>query len=86
MKYYDLDIKEKKIIKDFEKKSFISVSNRMSEMRRYRTYAKSTLDKKRNVNIRLSERDLQKVKAKAVEKGMPYQTLASSVLHEYVSK
>ena len=86
MKYYELDKKEKEILDDFEKESFMSVPRKASEIRRYRTYTKSTLNKRRNMNIRLSERDVQKMKAKAAEKGIPYQTLASSVLHEYTSR
>ena len=86
MKYYELDTSEKEILKDFEKESFKSVPKKQLEIRRYRTYAKSTLTKQRNINIRLSDRDLQKMKAKAAEKGIQYQTLVSSILHEYTSR
>lgn len=86
MKYYELDKTEKDILKDFEEESFKSVPQKSSEIRRFKAYAKSTLNKQRNINIRLSERDVQKMKAKAAEKGIPYQTLASSVLHEYTSR
>ena len=86
MKYYELDKTEKDILKDFEEESFKSVPKKYSEVRKFKGYAKSTLNKQRNINIRLSERDMQKMKAKAAEKGIPYQTLVSSVLHEYSSK
>ena len=36
------------------------------------------------MNIRISERDLKDLKARAAEEGVPYQTLVSSVLHDYV--
>ena len=42
-----------------------------------------TLNKTRNINIRLSERDLQKLKVKAMERGLPYQTLVASVVHQF---
>ncbi|HSX02582.1 MAG TPA: hypothetical protein VLI05_04710 [Candidatus Saccharimonadia bacterium] len=45
-------------------------------------YAKNTLNKTKNINIRLSERDLYRLRAKAIEEGIPYQTLASSILHK----
>jgi len=86
MKYYELDKSEKEMLKDFEESALKSVPRKVSEARRYRSYTKTTLNKARNVNIRLSERDLQKIKMKAVEKGIPYQTLASSILHEYTSR
>lgn len=41
--------------------------------------------KSRNINIRISEHDLEQVKRRAEREGLPYQTLISSVLHKYVS-
>lgn len=83
MKYFKLDDQEKKIKKDFEKGKFVSVDNLKKEKRAYRQYAEDTLSKKTNINIRLSRKVLQKLKAKAAENGIPYQTLASSILHRY---
>jgi hypothetical protein len=37
------------------------------------------------VKIRLSSGDLSDIQAKALEEGIPYQTLIASVLHKYVS-
>lgn len=86
MKYYELDKSEKEILNVFDAGVFGRAPRKASETYRYRRYAKATLNKARNVNIRLSERDLQKIKMKAAEKGIPYQTLASSILHEYTSR
>ncbi|CAI2934003.1 protein of unknown function [Aminobacter niigataensis] len=33
---------------------------------------------------RVAERDLARLKARAAEEGMPYQTLINSILHKYV--
>ena len=41
--------------------------------------------KSRNINIRISEYDLDQVKRRAEREGLPYQTLISSILHKYVS-
>ena len=41
--------------------------------------------KTRNINIRISEHDLETVKRRAEREGLPYQTLISSILHKYVS-
>jgi len=86
MKYYELDATEKKILKDLESGFLVGVKGKGKEMQRYRSAAKATLNRVRNINLRLSERDLQKMKSKAAEKGVPYQTLATSVLHEYSSR
>jgi predicted DNA binding CopG/RHH family protein len=53
-----------------------------------RTRIDSILEKSRktkNINIRISEYDLQKLREKSDTEGIPYQTLISSVLHKYVS-
>lgn len=83
MKYFELDKSEEKLLKDFEAGDFASIKNTKKEISKYKEYAQSTLGKTRNINIRLSNRDLQKIKSLAVEKGLPYQTLISSLLHQY---
>jgi len=47
--------------------------------------AKRYLRKDARVNIRLSTADLEMLKRRAAEEGLPYQTLIASVLHKYVS-
>ena len=86
MNYFELDKTEKEILEDFEKGNFKEVPDLQKEISRYRKYAKETLNKSKSINIRVSSKDLQKLKAKAVEKGIPYQTLVSSILHQYSSK
>jgi predicted DNA binding CopG/RHH family protein len=45
----------------------------------------SKANKTHNINIRLSEHDLEKIKERSVIEGLPYQTLISSVLHKYIT-
>ena len=80
MKYFELNKEEKNIIDDFNEGNFI---NTATQKKKYRDYAKATLIKTKNINLRLSEKDLQKIKSRAVEKGIPYQTLLSSLIHQY---
>lgn len=56
-----------------------------SELQRLRAAARATAIKDKRVNIRLSSADLLDIQAKALEEGMPYQTLIASVLHKYVT-
>jgi len=84
MKYFELDKKEDEILQDFEKGVFKRVENYKKEGFKYKNYAKATLNKTKNINIRLSEKDLQKIKTKAVEEGIPYQTFLSSLIHKYI--
>lgn len=86
MKDYDLDTEEQQILDDFEAGKFVDVPNFEKEKKKAQIAAKATLNKTRNINIRLSERDLYKLKSKAVEEGIPYQTLASSILHKATAR
>ena len=54
-------------------------------LQRMRAAARATAIKDKRVNIRLSSGDLLDIQAKALEEGMPYQTLIASVLHKYVT-
>lgn len=83
MKYYELDKNEKRLLKDYEAGKFVRVPNLRKEKRKYEEYARTTLDKTKNINLRVSEKDLLKVKAQAAEKGVPYQTLLASLIHQY---
>ena len=78
-----LNKEEKRIAEDFEAGHFKRVKGIEKEKARYQQVAKQTLSKPRSINIRLSERDIQRIKALAAEKGLPYQTLISSLLHQY---
>ncbi|MBI1961199.1 MAG: antitoxin [Parcubacteria group bacterium] len=83
-KYYEsLDAEEKELLDAYNKGEFKSVPNLEEEKQKLVAAARATMAKKRNINIRISERDLHKIKTKAAEKGLPYQTLVSSVLHQY---
>ncbi|MBA2124596.1 antitoxin [bacterium Unc6] len=75
--------KDKKILEAYEQGTFKSIPNVKKEIARYREYAKSTLRKNKRINIRISEADIMHIQRKAVENGLPYQTLISSVLHKY---
>jgi predicted DNA binding CopG/RHH family protein len=86
MKYYELTSEEKQILEDFEKDKFAEVKDSKKKAKLYKKYAKNTLSKTKNINIRLSEKVLAKLKAKAARQGIPYQTLASSVLHRFSTK
>ena len=47
--------------------------------------ATNTLTKDQRMNIRITKNDLDGIKLKAVEEGIPYQTLVASVIHKYVT-
>jgi len=78
-----LDPEERELYDAVEsgKIKFKPISER--EKKRIQVIAKSTLEKTRNINIRLAQRDVMRLKVKAMEEGLPYQTLAASILHKF---
>lgn len=80
-----LDKEEKDLLDSVEKGEWRSIPNLKQEMKKYREAARATLRKDKRVNIRMSSRDLIHFQKKAVEEGLPYQTLISSILHKYIN-
>ena len=80
----NVDVYEREVLSAFEKGSLKSVATR-GELEKFKAAARATAVKDRRVNIRLSSIDLNDIQVKALEEGMPYQTLIASVLHKYVS-
>jgi len=46
--------------------------------------AENTLRKDRRINIRLSDHDLAGIQRVAASKGLPYQSLISGLIHQFV--
>ena len=79
-----LDREEKELLDSFEREEWRSVEGRETEIEGYREYARATFKKDKRVNIRISKKDLEALQKRALEEGIPYQTLMASVLHKYV--
>lgn len=75
---------ETEVLTAFEKGMLKSIATK-SELAKFKAAARATAIKDRRVNIRLSSGDLQDIQVKALEEGLPYQTLIASVLHKYVT-
>ena len=80
-----LDREEQELLDSFDREEWVPVKSQKHEIARHRHYARNTLAKDKRVNIRISSKDLEKIQTIAVEDGIPYQTLMSSVLHKFVS-
>ncbi len=81
-----LDAEEQEIERQIEAGQWKPVKSVGREIRRYQRYAANTLDKTRNINIRISQATLSGLKARAIAEGLPYQTLVASILHKYVNR
>lgn len=84
-KNYKLDLEEEQILKAIESGAWERVRPTKAELQHYAQIAKNTLRKDRRMNIRISKADLNRIKMRAAEEGIPYQTLVASIIHKYVS-
>ena len=75
---------EKEIMGSVARGEWKSVGNLKKEIHRLKKFAQATVKKNRRVNIRLSSIDLDGIQSRALEEGIPYQTLMASVLHKFV--
>lgn len=80
----DMDQDEIELLTVFEQGQLKSVATK-SELEKLKASARATATKDRRINIRLSSVDLASLQVKALEEGIPYQTLIASVLHKYVT-
>jgi predicted DNA binding CopG/RHH family protein len=80
-----LDVDEKEILESVERGEWRSTRGVKRERNHYSRYAKATFRKDRRLNIRISTKDLEAIQKRALEEGLPYQTLISSLLHKYAS-
>ncbi|MBI5191832.1 MAG: antitoxin [Nitrospirae bacterium] len=80
LKFFDDE--EKKLIKSLEKEEWVSDFNKEIK-KEYQEYAKQSLSKQKRINIRMTERDLKKIQVKALQEGLPYQSLISMLIHKF---
>ncbi len=85
MKKLKLNKEEKAMLKSVENGEWVSTKNKESEIKKYTKIAKATFKKDRRINIRISSKDIDAIRTKALEDGLPYQNLISSILNKYVS-
>jgi predicted DNA binding CopG/RHH family protein len=80
-----LDANEKEILDSVERDEWRPARGGKRERGRYARYARATFRKDRRLNIRISSKDLEAIQKRALEEGLPYQTLIASLLHKYAS-
>lgn len=79
------DKEEKEILEAIDNDEFVPARNRKKILTDLQRAAQEMSRKNKRMNIRMSERDMELLKAKALEEGIPYQSLVSSILHKYVT-
>jgi predicted DNA binding CopG/RHH family protein len=79
-----IDDSELEILQAFEQGQLKSVATK-TELTRFNSAARATTLNDRRVNILLASGDLRDIQVKALEEGIPYQTLIASILHKYIT-
>jgi len=62
-----------------------SVSNVQERMQTIKEAVTHKVTSKKQVNFRINENDLDKLKTKALVEGIPYQTLLNSIVHKFLN-
>jgi predicted DNA binding CopG/RHH family protein len=80
-----LDKEENDLMKSLENEEWQPVKNLKQQKKAAVEAAGNTLKKDKRINLRLSQKDYHQIQIKAVEEGIPYQTLISSIIHKYLN-
>ena len=78
----DINLEEKELIDTIENGEWKSVLNTKLK-KQYEEYAKNSLNKQKRINIRMTDRDLRHIQVRAIQEGIPYQSLISMLVHKF---
>jgi predicted DNA binding CopG/RHH family protein len=81
MKY---DKEEKAILDAYEKDKIVLSTPSKKEIEAIKATARKTMVKDKRITIRLYEHDYKGIQKRAMEMGIPYQTLISGIIHRYI--
>ena len=79
------DQEEMAILNALENNKLVRSVNADEEIALAKKAAKEYLSKSKNITIRLSLGDVTAIKNRAQETGIPYQTIISSLVHQYAT-
>ena len=76
---------ELEIVDYIENEDPESVKNRDKKIAKLKSAVSTKYNQRKSINIKVLESDLELLKARALQEGMPYQTLINSILHKFVT-
>ena len=79
-----MDKEERELTEAYEKGLMELETPSTEKLEQYKQTAENTFRKDRRITIRLYDHDLKGIQKKAMKKGIPYQTLISGMIHQYV--
>jgi len=81
MKY---DNEERNILEAYEEDRIKLSKPSKKEIEAIKLAAQNTFKKNKRITIRLYDHDFNGIQKKAMEMGVPYQTLISGIIHRYI--
>ncbi|MBI5652713.1 MAG: hypothetical protein HZC40_20045 [Chloroflexi bacterium] len=85
MTIVDSNHEDNELLESYERGEWHSVNRLQHEIKRYQEYAASWLEKNMLVYVTLPADDFEMLKRKAKQAGVPYQTLLTNVVHQFVT-
>ncbi len=76
-----IDKEEKDLIESYNRGEWKPIKKKSQKV--YVKAARESISKNKRINIRLTPQDYHDIQVKALEEGIPYQTLISSLIHKY---
>jgi len=70
---------------EYEAVEYVAVEKPEEEIANFKATVLANVKQKKAINIRALESDIIKIKSKALSKGIPYQTLINSVIHQFAN-
>jgi predicted DNA binding CopG/RHH family protein len=80
-----IDQEEEDLMESIEREEWQPVKDIDQEREKAIEAARNTMKKDKRINLRLSQKDYHQIQIKAIEEGIPYQTLISSIVHKYLN-
>lgn len=86
--FMPVDQEEKDLMESIERSQWQPVENPDQERKHAMEAARNTLNtlkKDKRINLRLSQKDYHQIQIKALEEGIPCQTLISGIVHKHLN-
>ena len=76
---------ERDILESYDNDEWIEIPGAKKDNKKQIEYIRTNIRKDKKVYIKISQKDLDSIQRKAIEEGVPYQALISSLVHKFVN-
>ena len=83
--FQPVDEEERELMTSIENEEWKPVSDFAQEQDKAIEAAKNTLNREKQIELRISQKDYDQIQLRAIEEGLSYQSLISSIVHKYLT-